>query len=74
MFRAGELPPRHHALWRWIWRYTCRRAAVFVCDSQFLKDQIVALGAPPERCEVIYAPAPSRLNMLWLFVNEVLTR
>jgi glycosyltransferase involved in cell wall biosynthesis len=60
VFRAGELPPRHHLLWRWVWWYTCQRAVVFVCDSYFIRDQIIALGAPAERCRVIYAPAPKR--------------
>jgi glycosyltransferase involved in cell wall biosynthesis len=60
IFRAGEVPVRHHALWRWIWKFTCKRVAVFVCDSNFVKSQIVALGVSPDRCEVIYAPPPAR--------------
>jgi glycosyltransferase involved in cell wall biosynthesis len=62
IFRVGEMPARHHALWRAVWRYTCRRAAAFVCDSEFIRREIIAIGAPAERCEVVYAPAPSRLQ------------
>jgi glycosyltransferase involved in cell wall biosynthesis len=58
VFRAGELPATHHPLWKWIWRLTCSRSSVFVCDSQYLKREIVRLGAPESRCEVVYAPAP----------------
>ena len=60
VFRAGDVPALHHPLWRWVWRYTRRRAAVFVCDSAFVRDRLLALGAPAARCTVIYAPAPSR--------------
>lgn len=60
VFRAGDVPPRHHALWRWMWTYTAKRAAIFVCDSEFVKRNLVELGAPADRCEVIYAPAPDR--------------
>jgi hypothetical protein len=60
VFRAGEMPAQHHALWRWVWRFTCGRATAFVCDSHFMKNRIVAIGAPADRCEVAYAPAPER--------------
>lgn len=60
VFRAGDLPALHHPIWRWIWRYARARASTFVCDSVFVREQLVRLGAPTERCEVIYAPAPER--------------
>jgi glycosyltransferase involved in cell wall biosynthesis len=63
MFRAGELPALHHFVWRWIWKYTCKRAAAFVCDSRFVRDRIAAIGAPLNLCEVIYAPAPKRQSV-----------
>lgn len=66
VFRASDIPQQHHLLWRWVWRYTRRRAAAFVCDSNFIRDQLIALGAPAERCHVIYSPSPSRPSELAL--------
>lgn len=63
VFRAGDVPALHHPLWRWVWRYTRRRAAAFVCDSEFVRGRLIGLGAPPERCSVIYAPAPTRAKI-----------
>lgn len=60
VFRSGDIPPQHHALWRWMWSYLTRRAAAFVCDSQFVLHKLIELGTPPDRCEVIYAPPPNR--------------
>lgn len=60
IFRAGDIPPQHHLLWRLVWKYSRRRAAGIVCDSDFVRDELVSLGADPKKCEVIYAPAPSR--------------
>jgi glycosyltransferase involved in cell wall biosynthesis len=60
VYRACDLPTRHHILWRWVWKYICRRTAVFVCDSKFIRDRIIELGAPADRCQVIHSPAPDR--------------
>ena len=60
ILRAGDVPPQHHLLWRLVWKYARRRAAVIVCDSYFVRDELVALGADPKKCDVIYAPAPAR--------------
>lgn len=60
VFRAGDVPSQHHALWRWIWKYTCQRASHFVCDSYFIQNRLIEMGAKPEKCSVLYAPAPQR--------------
>jgi glycosyltransferase involved in cell wall biosynthesis len=62
VFRAGDVPPQHHLLWRLVWKFSRRRAAVIVCDSNFVREELVALGADPKKCRVIYAPAPARAN------------
>jgi glycosyltransferase involved in cell wall biosynthesis len=62
VFRAGDLPPLHHALWRAAWRFVTWRAAAIVCDSRFLQGQLVALGAQASRTRVIYAPPPRRAS------------
>lgn len=60
IFRAGDEPPMHHVLWRWIWWFTRLRAAMFVCDSKFIQNKLMALGVDKARTCVIYAPAPRR--------------
>lgn len=60
IFRAGDQPPQHHALWRWTWSFTQRRAAYFVCDSEFIRRCLIGLGVCEKRTTVIYAPAPRR--------------
>lgn len=63
VFRAGDLPSQHHFLWRWVWSYTQRRALTFVCDSEYVRTRLIALGAPRSCCSVIYAPPPSRASV-----------
>jgi glycosyltransferase involved in cell wall biosynthesis len=60
VFRAGDVPPQHHWLWRMVWRFTSRRAAHFVCDSRFIRDKLAAQGIEQDRTTVVYAPAPRR--------------
>jgi glycosyltransferase involved in cell wall biosynthesis len=60
IFRAGDLPPLHHPLWRWVWAFTRRRAAHIVCDSLFLEGALTRLGVDKSRSTVIYAPPPRR--------------
>lgn len=60
VFRAGEMPPLHHVLWRLVFTYLRRRAARVVCDSYFMQQQMIALGVPASKCEVVYAPPPKR--------------
>jgi len=63
VFRAGDIPPQHHALWRWVWRFARWRAALFVCDSEFVKRRLVMMGGDPDRMTVLYAPAPRRQKL-----------
>lgn len=60
VFRAGEEPMRHHAIWRFVWWYLCGRASRFVCDSEFIKKRLVGFGVKESGCDVIYAPPPDR--------------
>lgn len=62
VFRAGDVPHLHHSLWRFVWWFTCRRAAVFVCDSEFVRTSLIRLGAPAKACRVAYAPPPDRVR------------
>jgi len=62
VFRAGDVPPQHHWLWRMVWRFTRWRAAHFVCDSRFIQAKLAALGVKNVRSSVIYAPGPRRVK------------
>jgi len=60
VFRAGDVPPQHHWLWRMVWRFTSWRAARFVCNSRFIQNTLDGMGIPPEKTSVIYNAPPSR--------------
>jgi glycosyltransferase involved in cell wall biosynthesis len=61
VFRLGDVPTVHHALYRQLWRRAILpRTARFVCVSEFIRDQIMALGAPRDQTDVVYALPPSR--------------
>lgn len=62
VFRAGDIPPLHHWLLKMVWKFTVTRASSFVCDSEFVRSQLINLGAPQSLCSVIYAPPPHRLT------------
>lgn len=62
VYRCGDVPMAHHALWRWVWRYTCRRAAWVVANCQFLRSIIVGKGVCPSRTTVIYNRPPARAS------------
>lgn len=62
-FRAGDLPPMHHAVWRLVWRFALWRSALFVCDSKFVQSRLIALGVLERLTTVIYSPAPRRAGM-----------
>lgn len=66
VFRAGDVPPTHHALWRWVWRYSRRRASHFVCDSEFIQAKLGELGVSAEKTSIVYAPAPRRKTVIKL--------
>mgnify|MGYP006276555531 CR=1 FL=1 len=61
IFRAGDIPSQHHWLWKLVWSFTVTRASLFVCDSEFIRGQLISMGAPESLCSVIYAPPPHRL-------------
>lgn len=63
VFRAGDLPPTHHAVWRLVWRFALSRSAFFVCDSEFVRSRLIALGVLERSTAVIYSPAPRRAGI-----------
>lgn len=62
VFRAGDVPSQHHLLWRWVWIFARWRTGHFVCDSNFIRDRLVGMGAKQDICSVLYAPAPRRTH------------
>lgn len=62
IFRVGDIPPLHHPLYEYLWKYTCQRVSAFVCNSHFVRNTIISLGASSERCTVAYMPPPSRVE------------
>jgi glycosyltransferase involved in cell wall biosynthesis len=62
IYRSGDQPILHRALYRWIWRFLTHRVACFVADTKFIRASLVASGVPKERVTVLYAPPPVRLS------------
>lgn len=60
IYRIGDKPATHNAVWRWIWRRITRRVTHFVADSEFIANCLVRLGVARNRVSVIYTPPTSR--------------
>lgn len=83
IFRAGDLLPDHSPLHRWLTRQLLRRACLLVCNSEFLKRDMMRLGAPPQQLRVIHnhpplrpaapetEPPPATPGVTLLFIGQV---
>lgn len=60
IYRIGDQPATHHAIWRWIWRRITRRVTHFVAISEFIANELDKLGVPRERITVIYNAPTAR--------------
>lgn len=61
VYRLGDVPTVHHALYRRLWRHAILpRTSRFVCVSEYIQREILALGARPDQTEVVYALPPTR--------------
>lgn len=61
IYRVGDRPAKHNALWRWIWRRITRRVTHFVAISHFIVSELSALGVPRHKISLIYNKPPARL-------------
>lgn len=62
IYRCGDVPMEHHALWRWVWAYTRTRTHHFVAISQFIRSELEARGVQKSRITVIYNAPPTRTS------------
>lgn len=60
IYRAGDEPVLHNAIWRTVWRFVVSRTSHFVANSQFVTRLLVASGASPNKISVIYNTPPYR--------------
>ena len=61
VYRAGDTPTLHHALYRGLLRwFILPRTSVFVCVSEYIERAWHAVGAPAEKTHVVYSPPPAR--------------
>jgi glycosyltransferase involved in cell wall biosynthesis len=59
IYRIGDRPATHNAIWRWVWRRIATRVNHFVADSEFIAGLVQELGVDRGRISVIYPrPAP----------------
>ena len=65
VFRLGDVPTQHHALYRVLWRrFVIPRVRHFVCVSGYIRDQLVESGASVDKARVIYSFPPERMEDL----------
>ena len=61
VFRLGDVPTQHHALYRFVWRWLIvPRVERFVCISEHIRDSLIATGAPAHKAQVLYSYPPER--------------
>lgn len=61
VYRLGDEPTQHHALYRLLWRrFILPRVSRFVCVSEYVRARLIESGAVPERTRVIYSHPPER--------------
>jgi glycosyltransferase involved in cell wall biosynthesis len=61
IFRAGDEPTVHNAIWRMLWRFVVRRTDAFVANSEFVARSLRAHGVASDRIAVIYNLPPKRI-------------
>jgi hypothetical protein len=63
VYRLGDIPAKHRKAYRILWkRIIIPRTSKFVCISEFLRRSLISLGAPEDKCRVIYNEAPVRIH------------
>jgi glycosyltransferase involved in cell wall biosynthesis len=61
IYRMGDEPPRHHLLYRWLWRWgIVPRVQTFVCVSEYVRTSAIEAGTPADKTRVIYSHPPER--------------
>jgi glycosyltransferase involved in cell wall biosynthesis len=72
VYRAGDTPIVHNAFWRALWGAIVLRSSHFVADSHFIEKALLDSGVAPEQVSVIYAPPPTRKNVVPVRLPETL--
>lgn len=60
VYRCGDAPALHNAVWRFTWGFIARRAAQFGAVSRYIADKMTAAGAPSGKINVVYSKPPRR--------------
>ena len=61
VYRLGDVPTQHHALYRFVWRwFIVPRVERFVCISEYIRESLIATGAPAHKAQVLYSYPPER--------------
>lgn len=61
VYRCGDMPIRHRAIWRGLWRLLVARTNHFVAISRFIARELVRTGASQSSVEVIGGRPPQRV-------------
>ncbi len=71
LYRLGDCPPRSTFLHRWLWRLICRRTALMVCNSNFVRSKLEeSRGRPRQTCVIHNLPPQRRENLASMSIPE----
>ncbi len=60
VYRSGDAPTLHNAVWRAVWRFIIGRTTRFGAISRFLIDEMGKAGVTSDRITLIYSRPPRR--------------
>lgn len=60
VYRAGDELPQQTQFHRWFCRWLFWRVRILVCNADFLRQKMVAIGLPADKVRVIYNHPPRR--------------
>ena len=63
VWRAGDMPPSHSRVHKWVGRRICRRVTQMACISRFIMAQWEGVGMSPNKMRVIHNYPPRRVRV-----------
>lgn len=70
IYRIGDSPILHNALYRQLWNYMVKKVSKIICVSKFIEHQVQMSGAEKSKTEVIYSRPHDRKNRVDSHINK----
>ncbi len=62
VYRCGDAPSLHNAIWRMSWRFISRRATRLAAVSRYIAERMVEAGTSADKITVVYSRPPRRTS------------